>query len=237
MNKIQEAQRILGEVRKEANGCIVMCSFGKDSVVALDLVYPLFDRVVCVFMYFVKNLRHIEGWIKWAKARYPRMEFLEIPHWNLSYILRGGLYSVEQPKIKLLSLSDVVEAVRVKVGLYYVVLGMKKADGLNRNLMLKTYEQNDYINKGMVYPLASWTQKDVLAYMKQHRMPEPVRYSLKASNGIGFNKDCLLWLRERFPDDLQRIFDVFPMSERELFEYDYHKDKEIRTNYGESEEN
>ena len=36
---------------------------------------------------------------------------------------------------------------------------MKKADGMNRNLMLKGYESNEYENNGLVYPLASWTQK------------------------------------------------------------------------------
>ncbi len=47
----------------------------------------------------------------------------------------------------------------------------------------------------MVYPLADWTQKDILAYMRQYNLPEPVRYSLKASSGVGFNLDCMLWLK------------------------------------------
>jgi len=220
MNKIQSAHSVIDTVRKETGSCIVFCSLGKDSIVTLDLLYPKFDRIVCVFMYFVKGLRHIDGWIRWVKKKYPKVEFMEIPHWNLTYILRGGMYSVEQPKIRLLKLSDVVDAVRKKTELEYCFLGMKKADGMNRNLMLKTYESKNYINNGMAYPLADWTQKDVLAYMKQHGLPEPVRYSLKASSGVGFNPDCMLWLREHFPDDLERIYKVFPMSERVLFEYD-----------------
>ena len=91
---------------------------------------------------------------------------------------------------------------------------------MHRRLMLKGYAENEYINNGIVYPLANWTQKDVLSYMKQHGLPEPVRYSLKASSGTGFNIDCFLWLREHFPEDLQKIYKTFPMSERILFEYD-----------------
>lgn len=97
---------------------------------------------------------------------------------------------------------------------------MKKADGMNRRLMLRGYEANGYENNGMCYPLADWTQKDILAYMKQNGLPEPVRYSLKASNGVGFSLDCFLWLRENYPQDLERIYQVFPMSRRILFEYD-----------------
>ena len=96
---------------------------------------------------------------------------------------------------------------------------MKKADGMNRRLMLKGYEVNGYENNGLCYPLADWTQKDILAYMKQHNLPEPVRYSLKASSGVGFNLDCMLWMEKNYPQDLQRIFKVFPMAERVLWEY------------------
>jgi len=220
MNKIQRANNVIDGVRSQSDACIVFCSLGKDSIVTLDLLYPKFNRIVCVFMYFVKGLRHINGWISWVKRRYPKVEFLEVPHWNLTYILRGGMYSVAQPKMKLLKLSDVVDAVRKKTGLTYCFLGMKKADGMNRNLMLKTYEKSGYVNNGMAYPLADWNQKDVLSYMRQKRLPEPVRYSLKASSGVGFNDDCFVWLRQHFPDDLERIYKVFPMSERILFEHD-----------------
>ena len=195
-------------------------SGGKDSIVLLDLIYPYFDRIVCVFMYFVPGLEHVDNYINWAKARYPKAEFVQVPHWNLSYVLRTGMYCVPNPKVKLLKLRDVVKAVRLRYGLYYTFLGMKKADGLNRRLMLGTYEVNGYENKGMCYPLAEWTQKDILAYMKQRGLPEPVRYSKKASSGVGLNLDCFLWMQEHYPGDLAKVLKAFPMSERILFEHE-----------------
>lgn len=199
---------------------IVFCSLGKDSIVTLDLIYGKFKRIVCVFMYFVKGLEHIERWIRWVKSRYPNVEFVQIPHWNLTYILRGGAYCVANPNVKIMRLADVVKSVCMRYGIDYVFLGMKKADGMNRNLMLMGYKDNDYINGGMAYPLAEWNQKDVLAYMRQHNLPQPVRYSLAASSGVGFNIDCLLWMRENFPQDLAKFYEAFPLSERMLWEYD-----------------
>lgn len=199
---------------------MLFCSFGKDSLVLLDLLYPKFKRILCVFMYFVKDLEHINRWIRWAQAKYPKAEFVQVPHWNLTYILRSGLYCVANPKVKTMKLADVVKAMRLKYGIGYCFLGMKKADGMNRRLMLKGYEDSYYENAGLVYPLAEWTQKDILAYMKQHNLPEPIRYSLKASSGVGFNEDCLLWMRENYPQDLEKIYKTFPMAERVLFEYD-----------------
>lgn len=218
MNKVEQANQYIDLIRVKSNEALLFLSLGKDSLVLLDLIYPKFDRVVCVFMYFVKDLEHINRWINWTKAKYPKIEFVQVPHWNLTYILRGGLYCVPNPKIKLLKLADVVSAMRLKYGIYYTFLGMKKADGMNRRLMLKGYV--GYENEGLCYPLADWTQKDILAYMKQKGLPEPVRYSKKASGGVGFNLDCFLWLRENYPQDLNKIIQTFPMSERILFEYD-----------------
>ena len=220
MTKLESAQKCISRVASDSPFCIIFCSLGKDSLVTLDLVYPHFRRIVCVFMYFVPKLEHIERWVNWVKKRYPKVEFIQVPHWNLSYILRGGLYCVPNPNVKLIKLIDVAKAIRLKTGIDYVFLGMKKADSMNRRLMLNTYKEGDYIHNGNTYPLADWTQKDVLAYMRQKGIPEPVRYSLKASSGTGFNIDCFLWLRENYPQDLQRIYKVFPMSERILWEYD-----------------
>ncbi len=219
MTLLQQAYYCIDRISQQTDTALLFCSLGKDSLVLLDLLYPRFKRVVCVFMYFVKELEHIERWVGWVKARYPDIEFVQVPHWNLSYILRGGLYCVPQPKVRLLKLANVIEAMRLRYGVYYVFLGMKKADGMNRRLMLNRYAANSYENNGLCYPLAEWTQRDILAYMKQHNRPEPVRYSLKASSGVGFNLDCMLWLEKNYPQDLEKIYKVFPLSQRILWEH------------------
>lgn len=228
MDKMGQAIGTIRSVRSKADGCIVFCSYGKDSLVLLDMVYPVFERVVCVFMYFVPGLEHIARWTRWAKVRYPKAEFAEVPHWSLSYIMRSGVYCVADPRVRLMKFSDVVRAVRLKYGLHYVFTGMKKADSMNRRLMLMAYR--DTVHRGIAYPLAEWTQKDALAYLRQHRLPAPVRYSLQASGGVGFNLQCMLWMRDNFPDDLERIYRTFPLSRRMLWEYDNkNKDKDDGT--------
>ena len=222
----ERAYNSIDSIRQKSDACLLFCSLGKDSLVLLDMLYPKFERIVCVFMYFMPHLEHINRWIGWVKAKYPKIEFVQVPHWNLTYILRGGLYCVPNPKVKLLKLADVVKAMQLKYGIRYAFLGMKKADGMNRRLMLNGYEVNNYENNGLVYPLADYTQKDILAYMKQHGLPEPVRYSLKASNGVGFNLDCLLWLEKNYPQDLQKIYKTFPMCERVLWEYHNKQDND-----------
>ena len=171
MNKVEQANRYIDLIRERSSEALLFLSLGKDSLVLLDLLYPKFDRIVCVFMYFVKDLEHINRWINWTKARYPKIEFVQVPHWNLTYILRGGMYCVPNPEVRLLKLADVVKAMQLKHGVYYTFLGMKKADGMNRRLMLNGYEEKGYENNGMCYPLADLKQKDILSYMKQNNLP------------------------------------------------------------------
>lgn len=220
---LPETYDIIDNVRVKSDSCLLFCSLGKDSLVVLDLIYPKFKRVVCVFMYFVKDLEHINRWINWIKTKYPNIEFVQVPHWNLTYILRGGLYCVPNPKIKLLKLGDVVKSMKLKYNIKYCFLGMKKADGMNRRLMLNGYKEKKYENNGLVYPLANWTQKQILSYMKQNQLPQPVRYGKKASNGVGFNIDCFLWMETNYPQDLEKMYQVFPMSIRILAEYRYNQ--------------
>lgn len=217
-SKIENTEKVISLVREKSSEALLFCSLGKDSLVLLNLIYPKFERIVCVFMYFVKDLEHIQRYINWMIIRYPKIEFVQIPHWSLSQILRSGLYCVPNPKVKLIKLADVTEAMKLRFGIHYVFLGMKKADSMNRRLMLDGYE--NYEKNGLVYPLADWTQKEILAYMRHKKLPEPVRYSKKASGGVGFNEDCFVWLRENYPQDLEKIFKTFPMSRKILFDYD-----------------
>lgn len=218
-SKIDSAIRVIEDARSREDSCILMLSLGKDSLVLLDLLYPRYKRIVGVFMYFVKGLGHIQRWIDWVKAKYPNMEFVQIPHWNLTYILKYGTFCPAHPEVRVMQLADVIQSMRLKYGIHHTYLGMKKADGMNRNLMLKGYEDTNYINKGLVYPLAEWTQKEILSYMKHHRLPQPVRYSLQASSGLGFNVECLSWMEKHWPGDLEMIYRAFPLCEHLMIQH------------------
>lgn len=218
--KIIDAHHTIDKVRENADECILFCSFGKDSLVLLDMLAARFNRVVCVFMYFVKGLEHVERWVRWAEKTYGNIEVRQIEHWSKSHTLRNGTYC-EPQKVKVKRLRDVANKMREECGIDYVFFGMKKADGLNRRLMLSRYEDN--MCGYFVYPLSDWTQKQVLAYIKLKKIPMPVRYSKHASSGVGFNIYCFLWLEKNFPQDLERIYAEFPMSRRILFEYHYNE--------------
>lgn len=237
MDKVAQTKEVLCSVSEKSNRAILFYSTGKDSIVTLDLMHKYFDEIVCVFMYFVKDLNHINRWLNWAKIKYPKVKIVQVPHWNLTYVLRGGVYCVPNSKVKVFKVAKVDEAMRLKYGINYTFYGMKKADSMNRRLMLNTYE-NAISETNKVYPLSEWSNKEVLAYMKSKKLPQPVRYSQNASGGVGFNIDCFLWLRNNEPSDLQKMLKTFPMSEKILYDFDIFKikkEKELKKRINEEE--
>lgn len=145
---------------------------------------------------------------------------VKVPHWNLSHIRQGGVFCPPEPKIKLLTIKDIDEAIREKYGYEWSFYGMKKSDGLNRRMMLKDYELEAISTTNRVYPLSAWKQGDVLAYIQSKGLPMPISYtSKKKSQGLGFNIDCFLYLQQNYPKDLHKILQAFPTSQKILIDY------------------
>jgi 3'-phosphoadenosine 5'-phosphosulfate sulfotransferase (PAPS reductase)/FAD synthetase len=222
MTALQHSNQVLDTVRARTKRVILFYSAGKDSITLLDLAAKKFDHVTCAFMYFVKGLEHIEKYFEWSKKRYPNVDFIQLPHYGMATIYKQGLYCTPNTNItRQTNLDDIDRMARKKAGIDFTLYGWKQADSLNRRLALRQYEMeaiNMKTRKG--YPLSHWKKGDVLAYLKLNKLPQPVMYGTKNSGGIGFNADCLVWMRKHYPQDLQTFLTKFPLAERLIFEYD-----------------
>nr|DAN70623.1 MAG TPA: phosphoadenosine-phosphosulfate reductase [Caudoviricetes sp.] len=219
MNIYQHTQQVIDTVKAKTNRVLLFYSCGKDSIALLHWCAQNFNEVVCVFMYFVKDLEHINKFINFSKKQYPNISFIQRPHYALTYINKSGLFCTPQ-NTRILKLSDIIQSVRIETQIEYVFLGMKQSDSMNRRIMLRQYEMQAISPTKLVYPFSLWKDKDVLRYISNNRLPKPIQYSNKKSNGITFDLDVYLYLREHYPNDLQKILDVYPLSEKILFDYD-----------------
>lgn len=196
---------------------------GKDSIALLDLMHPHFKEIVCVFMYTVKGLEHIARYIQWAQRRYPKARFVQIPHYStFSYIKVGFFGCKKNEKQRLYTLKQLTDIVRERIGIDWACYGFKQSDSLNRRLMLRTYRDeaiNDHTHK--FYPLSTYKNADILEYINHNDLIRPEAYGgeLQSSGSDITYIHYLLYLEQNFPKDLQRIYAVYPMAERLLFEY------------------
>lgn len=223
---LEHSKQIIKQLKQKTSKLILFHSMsGKDSIALLDLLYPHFE-VTCVFMYVVKDLQHINRYMHFINSRYPKAKVIQVPHFGVySYIKTGYLGCKQNPKQKQYSLADLTEIIREKTGVEWAVFGFKQSDSMNRRLMLRTYEDEAINEKSKkAYPLSKYKNKDILHYIQQNNLITPESYGKHQSSGTSIDDlEYLLFLRNKFPDDLKKIIAEYPLAERKLYEYDYER--------------
>ena len=223
---MREAIKVIREIAPLTNRVILFHSAsGKDSIALLDLCHEYFVEVVCVFMYTVKDLEHINRYIAWAKQKYGYgVRFVQIPHYSVFSYIKVGFFGCEKnPKQKKFTLEEMTDIVRERFGIEWALFGFKQSDSMNRRLMLRGYT-NEAINykTKKAYPLSKHKNAEVLRYIEDNNLIKPETYGgEKQSAGADITDiNYLLYLRNNYPADLQKVIDFYPMTERLLFDYD-----------------
>ena len=211
-------------VKKQANKVILFHSAtGKDSIALLDLLAPHFEKIVCVFMYYVKNLAYEHRYIEWAKKMYPNCEFIEVPHFAVtSFVKRGYLGLKKDSSIKDRTLKDVTKQIKQMTGIDWAFFGFKKIDSIDRRIMLNELPTGISESTKNAYPLADFKNSQVLEHINNRRLIPPFNYNkAKPSSGCDISDPTFLdYMKQKYPDDLQKIFKTYPYTEAILFRHE-----------------
>ncbi len=224
-NKYAETMQIIRGIRQKTDTAVLFYSAGgKDGIALLDMLANTFNRVICYYMWLVPNLDHVKPYIKWAETRYPNVEVRQIKHYQRDYYDRYGFFQLSEgdSTIKPRKIGEVEQAVMEETGIPFAFSGMKGVDGYMKRMRLKFFAKTGYVTeKGMVYPLAIWTNGEVLKYIQNRNLIKPFVYNPKdVSQGFGVDLRSLLFMRQRFPSDYDRTVREFPFCEKLIFDYE-----------------
>lgn len=225
MNKYAQALAIIDRVRAEQDVAVLEYSAGgKDSIALLDMLANKFKRVICYYMYLVPELDHIRPYITWAETHFGKgkVEVRQVPHFQRDIWLKYGFFREPDPEApKPRNIGQVEEEFRTETGLHYIFSGMKGVDGYMKRMRLKMYGKTGWITKhGTAYPLANWTNAEVLKYIDMRHLIKPFVYTEgTVSQGYGITLDVLLLLKYRYPADYRRTLAEFPLAEKLLFDF------------------
>jgi 3'-phosphoadenosine 5'-phosphosulfate sulfotransferase (PAPS reductase)/FAD synthetase len=214
INPLSKTLSVINYVKSQTDSVILFYSGGKDSIVLLDILTKHFKEVNLVFMYFVKDLEHIEKYITWAEKKY-NVKVKKYPHWMLSQYFNDNYYRLHSTeKVANIKLIDIETKAKKDFGCEWIFNGMKKADGLNRRLMLKTWFMEAInLKSKRACPLTDWKKGDCVQYIKQFKLPMPIAYNKKNSSGADLNADFLLFCKEKYPKDYEKVLKQFPFAE------------------------
>lgn len=226
---MRSALDCIREVSNQTDRVILFHSgTGKDSIALLDLVYPHFKEVVCVYMYMVKDLEHINKYILWAKSEYPKVKFMQVPHYVLSQYRRDGYLGCQKDNSqRVYQLNHIVSMVKRNTGIEWAIFGFKQSDSMNRRLMLRGYKNETiYENTKNAYPLSKLKNKDVLRYIKYKNLIPPLEYGIGQSQGTDVtNIPFLYYCKYNFPKDYEKVIREFPQAELIMFNYENYDEK------------
>ena len=231
---------IIRSVRKQTGTAVLFYSAGgKDSIALLDMLAKEFEKVICYYMYLIPNLDHVQPYIKWAETHYGNVTVCQIEHFQMDYFRKGGYFCDADPRFQLpkkdpialrvRKIGDIEQWVREQTGIKFAFSGMKGQDGYMKRMRLKRFSHTGYITeKGMVYPLATWTNAEVLQYISSKNLIKPFVYGDGVSQGFTITLDVLTLLKAYYPRDYRRTLEVFPFAETLIFDYERKLNAESR---------
>lgn len=199
---------------KRSDTCILFWSAtGKDSIVLLDLLSSLFKKVVCVYLYIVKDLNIVEPFFLWAKS-YSNVEIVQLPHPDRIRAKKYATFSLKPMlSLKELKFKDYEDYLKKEYLTDVVVYGMKITDSfVRRGIFNKAAKSEIHIDFGKFYPIVNWSNKDCLSYIQLHGLPNPLKLgSKRASSGINFREETILHIKKHYPMDYQRLIKDYPL--------------------------
>lgn len=227
---LERAKEIIGIIAGQTDSILLFHSLsGKDSTVMLDLCYGRFKRIVCCYMYIVKGLESQERFLVWAEKRYPGVRFVQVPSFILFSYIKTGLFGIKKnPKQRLWTLAEITDKLREKLGIKWACYGFKQSDSLNRRLMLRSYKDGKESicwKTKKFYPLSTYKNGDIIDYIQNNNLKTPEAFGTKSqSYGVAVaNPEYLSYLKQRWPDDLKKIYSVFPLARVVMADYNNKK--------------
>jgi phosphoadenosine phosphosulfate reductase len=214
---VQGAVNLLHLVRRETDSIGVAVSFGKDSLVTLDLCCRIFRRVEGYYLYRVANLRIVEEWADNVRRRH-NITVRMYPHFDLARCYRN---SVLQPhwktarKAPAVDWQDVERTFRADANVSWLAYGWRRNDSRSRAIILAQCGGIDYKSR-RVYPLRIFRRQDVYDYLAARQIPLPPGLGRKDQGGLDFHPEALRELKEKYPDDWAKWLIDFPFAEVQL---------------------
>ena len=199
-----------------SDSVIVSFSGGKESIVVLDMCMRHFERVAAFHMYQFPHLSFSDEQIDWYERRYPGLDIIDLPHPNLSMNMHYGVFRPENSDVPLIGFNDIYNYVRWVTGIHWIAAGERVSDSLVRRAMIKHSGTVDTV-RGRFYPVANWNKRDILHYIKVHKLRIGKDSRAMGYSFPGIEQEAITELKRHFPKDYERIERQFPLLGAAVF--------------------
>jgi len=201
---------------------------GRDSLCCWLRLRAAGIEIIPYFLYTVPGLSYDDEMLAYYE-RFFNTPIIRLPHHVTYNLLRCGTWqtldgaaSIYRANLPRYDFKDVENHLAGEFGLpdsYLCSVGMKAADNAQR---FHTIRQRGTIGRvrHYYYTIWDWNTAQVKEYLAGNGVKLSKSYLYFGSTGDGIDYRFLRFLKDKLPQDYQRVLDVFPLAELELFRYE-----------------
>ena len=216
------------EVAKRQKKTLLAFSTGKDAIAAWLAVREHFEEVVPYYLYLVPGLEFVDEQIAMYE-RFFETKITQLPHPSVHRLLNNFVFQppqncavIEDAGLPDFDYPDIQAAMCQMHNLPKKILvadGVRAADSPMRRIAINTYGSISY--KQLKYhPIWDWRKADLIECFKKHNVRLGSDYKIFGRSFDGIDLRFLLPIKKHYPKDYQKILELFPMADLEVFRWE-----------------
>lgn len=227
--RIESGEALVSRMASENSTCLLSFSRGKDSIAAYLAIRDKFERVVPYFYNVVPGLEFIEESLTYYEQKMGT-HIIRLPAPGFYRQLEGLLYQppdtvdmIRRLGLDQVSHDDLQEAACEDAGVDYATtynaLGMRAKDSMQRALY---FQKNGPVNhnRKLFYPVWDWDKQRIIDAMRHAGWRLPIDYRYFSASFDGLYLKFMLPIKRFFPNDWEKIVNVFPLIELEVMRFE-----------------
>lgn len=215
-------------VRKMQNKTLLAFSCGKDAVATWLAIREHFDEVVPYYLYLVPDLEFVQESIDYYE-RFFGTKITQLPHPSVHRMLNNFVFQppqnckvIEEAGLPNFDYLDIQSVMCERFDLpknTLVADGVRAADSPMRRVAINTHGSISY--KQLKYhAIWDWKKADLIDCFKKHNVKLAVDYKIFGRSFDGIDLRFLYLIRKHFPKDYQKILDLYPLADLEIFRWE-----------------
>lgn len=225
----KNSTELMQKMAERTNGtCLLAFSTGKDALCAWVELRKYFHSITPVYYYMVPGLSFVEKTLTYYEDFF-QTKIIRLPNPNLYRMLNYGTYqtrstwnTIKSFAFPLVKREELCEYIKEDLGIdkgAYVAIGNRAADSLMRQRAIRIHGAVNHKIKTF-FPVYDFKIADVISSIKGAGVQLPVDYHIWGKTFDGLDYRFIKPVKERWPDDYEKIKDFFPLIDLEIMRYE-----------------
>ncbi|WP_018629207.1 hypothetical protein [Niabella aurantiaca] len=204
-------------------------SCGKDAIASYIQLKRYFHTIIPIYHYLHPDLDFINKSLEYYEG-VMGTHIYRVPNQMLYKHLNSGLFQdkLNWAVIKKMGLpnfdnDDVNTMIKEDLGIdqnVYTAIGVRSSDSLNRRRAIMMYGAvND--KRQTFYPVYDWNMEKLVQEIEDSGIKLPVDYKIWGKSFDGLDFRFIKPLKDNFPNDYEKLKQLFPLIDVELKRYGY----------------